>query len=134
MSCDKADSYSGNYYATHTEVSTTITPLHGDSHLLSVHVQGIERGYLAGFAEGGKLVIYKNNFGVTPLASCDFAWSHGTPYHCTLSAKNGKITLVIDHDTTLAVEDQSYQYGMFGCHKLTIGRTLYGNFAVKGGV
>lgn len=132
MSSGVADSYTGNYFASATEIKTTITPIHGDSHLLSIHAQGIERGYFAGLAPDNQLTIYLNDFGVTPIASCDFVWEHGVSYGCTLSASNGVITIQVEN-TTLTAQNHRFSYGMFGCYKLSMGRTAYGHFTVSGG-
>ncbi|MFI3249806.1 MAG: ADP-ribosylglycohydrolase family protein [Eubacteriales bacterium] len=134
MCCEEADSYTGNYYATHCDLKTTITPLHGESHLLSTRVQGVKRGYLAGFAEGGRLVIYKNHHGIEELASCPFAWKIGETYEVELTANGNNISIIVNGKDKLSVVDDTFAYGMFGCHKLSIGRTSYGTFHVKGGV
>ena len=134
MCCETADSYAGNYFATDYEVETVVTPLYGDSHLLTIRSQGTQRGYHAGLTADGTLSILKNNFGVETLTSVAFPWEMNALYAMNLKAEGDTITLTVDGTTVLVAHDSEFAYGMYGCAKRTMGRTSYGNFHVKGTV
>ncbi|RRD95148.1 ADP-ribosylglycohydrolase family protein [Clostridiales bacterium COT073_COT-073] len=130
MRCEPAFAYAGNYYATDYQVTSRILPLHGDSHLLQIRAQGAMRGYQAGFTSAGKVGIYKNNFGYQLLAETEYPWEKGQEYEVCLSAQGSQIQLSIDGQIILSVSDESFSYGMYGCGSLSMGRTLFGDFAI----
>lgn len=128
---DDAFAYAGNYYSTDYTVSTSVTPLNGDSHLLAARAKGILWGYAAGFAENGKVAIYKNDHGYTPLMEADFAWEHGREYHMTVRVQGNEIVLCVDGKELLTAKDSSFAYGMYGFGSLSMGRTAWGDFEVN---
>ncbi len=128
MRNEPAFGYTGNYYAADYEVSAPITPANGNSHLLLVRAQGAQRHYAAGLGKQGKAVIMKNDFGHSILAECDFPWELDHTYETTVTCKGNTITLTIDGNVLLTVEDDTFDHGMFGCGSCETGRTAFGNF------
>lgn len=131
MRCQDAFGYAGNYYSGDYRISTTVIPVNGDNHLLTIRAQGAMRGYAGGFSETGRAAIYKNDFGYQELISREFNWETGREYNMELEAAGNKIILSVDGEKLLETEDESFGYGMFGCGSLTMGRTLFGDFHVE---
>lgn len=130
MCCQDAFAYAGNYYVQDCEITTEVTPENGNSHLLLIRAQGAMRFYAAGFEEGAKAVIYRNDFGFSRLAETEFEWEKGKTYRMTLSACGAELTLSVDGTEILRTGDKTFRYGMFGCGSRTMGRTLFGDFSV----
>lgn len=131
MRCDSAFAYSGNYYAKDYSVTTKLIPLNGENHLLQIRSQGAMRGYQGGLSSEGKAGIYKNDFGYQLLADVDFPWQCEREYEIRLQADGDKMSLWIDRQKILEVQDGSFAYGMYGCGSLTMGRTLFGDFVIE---
>ncbi len=122
--------YSGNYYGTDYEVSTTARMEAGDGVMVLGRAQGAMRFY-AGGLEDGKAVIIKNDFGYSTLAQTEYAYTPGEEYSLSMSFVGDMIALYINGAKVLEVEDRSFGYGMFGCGSRKLGRTLFGDFSVK---
>ena len=131
MRCEPAFAYAGNYYAADYTVTAPVTPLNGDSHLLTIRAQGAMRGYAGGLAANGTIKLYKNDFGYRELSSAAFEWEQEQAYELSLKAVGNTITLLVNGKEMLSAKDDSYQYGMFGCGSLSIGRSAFGDFTVK---
>jgi len=123
--------YTGHYYAKDYVCSAPVTPHNGGQHLLTCRAQGAMRFYAAGLGDSGKLVIRKNDFGFTTLAECDFDWQMDQTYNLELRCEGSRITLCVDGEEKLTVEDDSFSYGMFGCGSTDAGRTSFGNFTFR---
>lgn len=130
MCYEDAFAYAGNYYAKDYSVTSVVTPINGDSHLLLIRVQGAMRGYAAGF-DGQNVIIYKNDFGYTKLAETDFEWSAETGYEIRLTAAGNRITLAVDGRVVLEAEDESFAYGMYGCGSFRMGRRTYSDLYIE---
>ena len=89
------------------------------------------RGYAGGLAADGTVKLYKNDFGYRELGSAAFGWEQEQAYELSLKAVGDTITLLVDGKEMLSAKDDSYEYGMFGCGSLSIGRTAFGDFTVK---
>lgn len=131
MRCEPAFAYAGNYYAKDYTVTAPVTPLNGDTHLLTIRAQGAMRGYAGGLAPDGTVKLYKNDFGYRELSSTTFEWEQNQTYVLSLKAIGDTVTLLVNGKEMLSAKDEAYQYGMFGCGSLSIGRTAYGDFTVK---
>lgn len=131
MRYEDAFAYGGNYYSRDYEVSTSVEPVNGDCHLVLIRAQGAMRGYAAGLCGDHKAVIYKNDFGFKKLCEAEFDWKPGMVYNMVVSAKGSTISLSIDGNQVLSVEDEAFAYGMYGCGSLTMGRTFYGDFKIE---
>lgn len=133
MRCEDAFAYAGNYYARNYKVTTTVTPVNGDHHMVVIRAQGAMRGYIAGFDKNQTIAVYKNKAGLIPLAITDFQWEYNRSYVVALEAVRDRIALWIDGQKMLEVKDQDFAYGMFGCGSMSMGRTMFGDFNVEGG-
>lgn len=131
MRCEPAFAYTGNYYANDYQVSGKVTPLTGFSHLLLIRSKGALWGYGGGFTSEGKAAIYKNDKGCYTLAEIDFLWQFGREYELTIKAKGNQLTLEIDGEKLLTAVDDSFNYGMYGCGSMSMGRTAFGDLKVK---
>lgn len=131
MRCEEAMAYAGNYYAKDYTVETSVEPVNGENHLVLIRAQGAMRGYALGFSEAGKAAIYKNDFGFVKLAETEFDWEAGKTYRMKATALGSWITLAIEDQVVLEVQDDSFTYGMYGCGSLKMGRTFFGKFSVK---
>lgn len=131
ISCGLAQCFTGRYYARDVQLTAPVRPENGEGHALAVRAQGAMRGYYAGFGQSGKLRIYKQDFGLCPLAECDFDWQYGREYQLTLRAEGNNITLLVDGEQMLSAQDAAFGYGMVGLVRLGMGRTLYGDLQVK---
>lgn len=131
MRCEPAFAYAGNYYSGDYRVSVPVTPVNGDCHLAAIRCQGAMRGYAGGLCADGTVKLLKNDFGFVELASTPFPWEAGKTYQIELKAQSDRISLLIDGKELLAVDDGAFVYGMYGCGSLSIGRTLFGDFAVE---
>jgi len=85
---------------------------------------------MGGFDKNGTVAIYKNDFGYTKIASVDFKWEYEKEYKLMLTAKDEKITLLVDGKEVLKTTDSQYCYGMTGCGGIGIGRTSFGHFRI----
>ena len=116
-----ADMWTGNAYLRDTNVTATLTPLAGSSHLVSARVQGTSRFYAAGFS-GGDAVILREDHGTTILAKTPFAAKPGQQYRVELKAVGDKLSLSIDGKPLLTATDATYRYGMAGLRLASAGR------------
>ncbi len=131
MRCEPAFAYAGNYYATDYSVTSKITPINGDNHMMLIRAQGAMRGYAAGLDKNGTLAIYKNDFGFSKIAEIQFDWEIGTEYMLKLEAIKNEITLFVDGRPLLGAYDDSFLYGMYGCGSISMGRTAYGDLLIE---
>lgn len=61
----------------------------------------------------------------------EFSRREGREYLLTLKAAGEKLTLSVDGEKLLEAEDGDFAYGMYGCGSRSMGRTLFGDFAVQ---
>ncbi len=131
MRCEPAFAYAGNYYARDYKITVPITPINGDNHLLQIRAQGAKRGYAGGFDQNNTVAIYKNDFGLQKVAGVNFRWEPNTTYKVALEAIGNKIAIYVDGEKILDIEDDSFDYGMYGCGSISMGRTLFGDFEIE---
>jgi hypothetical protein len=109
-----------------------VTPVSGDSHLVSLRVQGARRGYLAGFTARDKVSILLRDAGQTlELATAGLTWQHGKTYDFSFSVAGETLALSIDGHPVLSTVDGRLGYGMCGVLMLDMGRALYGDFHIQ---
>ena len=125
---EPAFAYTGGYYAEDCEISASVTPRNGESHLLIGRALGAQRCYAAGLNGNGKLAILKNDFGFRILAEQSFEWEQDRSYQLTLRCTGERLTLLVNGEEILSAEDAGYNHGMFGCGSLCAGRTDFGDF------
>ena len=131
ISHELSESFTGNYFSKDIRIQAPVEPQQGNGHMLAVRAQGTQRGYFAGMDTPGKVAIYRNTHGLEKIAEAPFHWEYTKRYELALEAAGDTITLFINGQRILAVEDSSYRYGMVGFARLDIGRTKFGNPHVK---
>ena len=131
---DRGEIYTGGHDFTDYELSAWMTPVIGDNHFLLFRVQGAVRSYAAGFAANGRLSLMKNNNGYDQLASCGFAWKHGTDNKLTVRVQNNKIEIICNGETMIEYEDNENPYlrGAVGAAVFSGSRCDYRKLRVKG--
>jgi len=127
-----ADLWTGHAFSRDCEITASIIPQAGDSHLLTTRAQGTERFYAAGFADG-KLVILANDFGSKTLVEAPFERDLGREYSMTLSARGDELSLSIDGKKQLTTQDNTLSYGMCGIRMASAGRMSVGIIEIEEG-
>jgi len=128
MSCEYAQGYTGNYYSRDCRVTAEVIPESGKTHMLEIRAQGAMRSYAMGFDGDNTVAIYVNDYGLQKLAETSFAWNDDQSYQVCAQAKGSTLSLSIDGQQLLEVQDDRFKYGMFGASQLGMGRTSYGVF------
>ena len=75
-----AAAYTGGHAVADQRVSASLVPLAGTSHLLVARAAGAMRSYLAGFDGARRVSMLRKDFGLSALASTEFAWEPGREY------------------------------------------------------
>ena len=125
-----ADLWTGNAYLRDQRVTGWITPLAGNSHLVSARVQGTSRFYAAGFHDG-QVVITKEEHGTSVLAKAPFTPELGREYRIELRVIGQTLTLSVDGKELLTANDASYRYGMGGLRIASAGRMSVGRLEIE---
>ncbi|HWR21851.1 MAG TPA: ADP-ribosylglycohydrolase family protein [Feifaniaceae bacterium] len=131
MCLEHCEAMTGSFYTRNVRVCVPVTPAIGDSHLVSLRVQGAMRGYYAGLDGKGEISIFCNDFGMKRLATASYPWTAGESYILTFAAAGDSLTLDINGETVLQAEDGRYSHGMVGLAKYARGRTLFGTVTVE---
>jgi ADP-ribosylglycohydrolase len=126
-----AAAYTGGHAVGDQRVSASVTPLAGTSHLLVARAAGAMRSYLAGFDGAGRISILKKDFGLTRLASSEFAWEQRRDYRLCFEASGDRLILSVDGKSVLEARDSSHRTGMVGCASVEAARALFGPFLVE---
>ncbi len=129
MCNDHAEAMTGNYFTKDVIVKGVITPYTGNSHLISLRVQGALKGYYAGFVQGG-VAIYRNNSGMTLLSHVPFAWQYDETYKVEFEAKESKLSFSVNGMQLIVIEDAALTYGMVGYAMYALGRCGFGDLEV----
>lgn len=124
-----ADAWTGNAYLRDVSVIAELQPLSGASHLVVARAQGTSRFYAAGF-ENDEAVILLENHGTTILARSPFRIEYGRSYAVDLTVEGGKLTLSVDGERVLQVDDATLRYGMAGLRMASAGRMSIGRLEV----
>ena len=131
LSDGRADAMTGSYYLGDCQVSGIIQPFSGTNHLVSIHVQGAQRGYYGGLGEDSQAVLLKNSHGkLEQLAACAYPWTPGETYSVKVSHMNGKLALSIKGQPLLEVEETGFGYGMAGYAVHSFGRCGFGDISI----
>lgn len=131
MCVEHAEAYTGNYFTEDVIVKGSVIPETGTSHLISARVQGAMRGYYAGFSNKNEVAIQMNDFGLKTLKAVAYDWVYGEDYDFVFKVKGNQLTLWINEEEVLQVEDNSFKYGMVGYAKYAMGRSLFGDLEVE---
>jgi ADP-ribosylglycohydrolase len=125
-----ADAWTGNAYLRDVAVTATMTPLAGESHLVSARVQGTSRFYAAGFS-GGEVVIVREDHGTTVLAKAPFRAERGRAHEVALTVRGEVLALAIDGKEVLTASDGAFRYGMAGLRMASAGRMTVSRLVVE---
>ncbi|GAB6109424.1 ADP-ribosylglycohydrolase family protein [Fusibacter bizertensis] len=125
-----AEAMTGNYFTKDVKVSGSVLPLTGVSHLISLRVQGALRGYYAGLCKEG-IGIFKNHHGFETLAMIPYDWQYNTIYKLKFEARGALLTLTVNDEINLQVEDNTLSYGMVGYGMYALGRSSFGMLEVE---
>ncbi|SDX09140.1 ADP-ribosylglycohydrolase family protein [Paenibacillus sp. CF384] len=131
---ESAESYTGDLQWKDYRFAASVIPQSGSEHRVLFRVQGGIRSYAAGFSEGGKFRLYKNENGYRELASVDFEWAYGQEYDVAISTIGGDFEVSVNGDTVIRYKDEAAPYlnGMVGFANDQGSRTQYSTYAVKG--
>lgn len=125
-------SLTGHYYMEDTHLRTTFTPLEGNNHQLVFRSTGLQRFYSAGFENENEVaIVLKQNDTRKVLASIPYEWEHKKIYTLKVHAIGNQISLTINDEPLLCIEDDTYTHGMVGVMALNGGKCLYEAFAVN---
>ncbi len=130
MSVGASEFYTGNYYSTDYRFETVVVPRSGTGHCLCFRAKGTRMGYVAGFAEPGKVSLYRNSDGLVLLGEHSFEWVNDREYRVTVRAAGSRFQLQIDGNVLLEIDDDSFDHGMIGFYRTARGRCEYGTIRV----
>jgi len=131
FSLNGGEAMTGNYFTRNVQLEASVIPCYGYSHLISLRVQGAQRGYYAGLKKGG-LAIYRKTAGRwIELAEKACDWTFDREIKLGFRAEAERLTLSVDGRDELSITDDSLQYGMVGLASCEGGRSSFGNFRVK---
>lgn len=122
---EETASFTGNYFMQDSEISVAIQPVSGESHMAILHAQGAKRGYYLGFSEKDQVGIYCNDFGFEKLASKSYLWEAGRYYNVSARIQGERLSLEIDGEEILQVQDDRFAYGMVGVGSMSACETKY---------
>jgi hypothetical protein len=125
-----ADAWTGNAYLRDVTVIAELTPLFGNSHLVSARVQGTARFYAAGF-EGDEIVILKQDHDTTVLARAPFLRELGRSYRLALTAIGDRLAVSVDDKELLTAADDAFRYGMAGLRMASAGRMTVSRLEIE---
>ena len=128
---EDCSSFTGHYYMEEAIIEAQLTPEKGDSHGIIFRSLGTEQFYYAGFTSKDKVSIGLKNFDTTILASKDFKWKHGELYHLKVKAIDNNLSLYINDELLLTVNDDTYQHGMWGFYAFEGGKCSYQNIKIN---
>lgn len=124
-------SFTGHYYMEDAIIEAKIKPIKGNSHGILFRSPGIEQFYFAGFASENKVVIGSRNYGTALLAEADYNWRHGELYHLKVKAMDNNLSLYINDELLLTVQDDAFQYGMWGFYAFEGGECTYRDIKIN---
>ncbi|HTM78604.1 MAG TPA: ADP-ribosylglycohydrolase family protein, partial [Devosia sp.] len=110
-------------------VSADVQRLAGVSQLLTGRVQGTGRFYAAGF-DGDEVVILKEDFGTTILASAPFPVEKGKSYEFAFTLEGDRLVFSVNGTVLLEATDAAYGYGMSGIRLASAGRISVGRIEI----
>jgi ADP-ribosylglycohydrolase len=129
---ETAECYTGKLEWDDYLFEAVVVPKLGEHHRVNFRVQGGIRSYAAGFAPGGKLVLYKNDNGYRVLHETECAWQAEEAAVISVKAEGNRLvvavngTLLIDYTD----DDRPYLTGMIGFSNAAGSHTHYRKFAL----
>lgn len=132
MSLKHAEAVTGNYFMRDVEVTGTVRPLSGESHLVGVRIQGAMRGCYGGLHGQGMAALLLNDRGALHvLAQTPFDWTLDRTYEVKVVAAGDGLALWIDGKRVLKARDDTLKYGMAGYAQYAMGRTWFGEMHIQ---
>ncbi|QCR33225.1 ADP-ribosylglycohydrolase family protein [Lysinibacillus sp. SGAir0095] len=128
---ENCTSFTGHYYMEDAVIEAQISPEKGNSHGILFRSLGTEQFYYAGFDSADKVSIGRKNFDTTVLASTDYKWKHGELYHLKVKAIDNNLSLYINDEHLLTVQDDTFLHGMWGFYAFEGGKCCYTNIKVN---
>jgi hypothetical protein len=128
---EDAELYTGNYYMEDLKLKAIIEPLNGISHNISFRVKGAMMGYHVGFNGENKVSFIKNDHGNIVLAEKEFNWDFNKKYVFEVETVGKHHIFKIDGEEIFNIEDDTFDYGMYGFKLNEIGRAVYESLEVK---
>ena len=126
-----AEAVTGSYFMRDVEVTGTLRPLSGESHLVGARVQGAMRGCYGGLHGRGKAALLHHDRGtLRVLAEAPFDWAPDIAYTVKLVAEGGSLALWIDGKCLLKAQEDTLAYGMAGYAQYAMGRTWFGDMRI----
>lgn len=131
MTLDFADAMTGNYYTKDVLLKGSVICHSGRSALISLRVQGAQRGYYGGFY-AGQVGLFKKVKGVLkPLLTREGTPLEESVYELQFKAKGEILQLDISGYETFTGEDSTFAHGMVGYATYDRARVGFGNLEVK---
>lgn len=132
MGLSHAEAMTGSYFMRDVDVTGTVRPLSGESHLVGVRIQGAMRGYYGGLHGRDRAALLHNVDGtVRVLAEAPFAWTPHADYAIRLVAQGDSLALWINGAPVLQALEPSLAYGMAGYAQYAMGRTWFGDMTLQ---
>lgn len=129
---EPAEAVTGNYYMRDTVVSGTIQIHSGQGALISLHVQGAQRGYYAGsYGEDTFAILEKKHGRFELLCSARFDFHKERDYAIVFQIKGSVLQASIDNTFTLSIENRNLTYGMVGFCLPASGEASFGQINVS---
>ena len=122
--------YTGNYYTKDVNIHVDVEVANGDNAVLLLRARGAMQSYMAGF-DKGQICIWKQDFGMEKLVCAPFNVEKGRIYGLDFKAEGDVLTLQVDGETLLTVQDDTYHSGMWGLGALAMGRSYFGGIQVS---
>jgi hypothetical protein len=131
MTLDFADAMTGNYYTKDVVLKGSALCHSGKSALISLRVQGAQRGYYGGFYAGQVGIFKKEKGALEPLIAREGIPSMDSCYDLQFSARGTTLHLDIAGYEIFSVEDSTFSHGMVGYATYDRARVGFGDLEVK---
>ena len=124
--------FTGPYYTADAQVTCTLVPEYGESHLLLWRSRGAETAYYFGLHGRNRVALLKREHDVVELASTEFTWDCSQTYSLSIAMKGSQIICLVNDSVVIETQDDdALPYGMCGVAKLSSGRTLFKSLSLN---
>ena len=94
-------------------------------------MQGTRRGYYLGFdGEDRVSILCHDGFALTRLASAPYVWTLDREYEVTAEAVGSQLTLYVNGERILEVDDERLAWGMAAYALYAAGRAEFGDLHI----
>ncbi len=129
MCLDHCEAMTGNYFMNDVVVEGSVTPHSGNSHLMSLCVQGAMKGYYGGLVAGG-VAIFEHDGTLRQLAVAPFDWKHERRYGIQFAKRGDTLQLKVEGAPVLECDGATLDHGMVGYAMYATGRCGFGDLSV----